>query len=131
MNIFENAARLKLRFDTTKGQISAEDLWDLPLTSTSGRVNLDDIARGLHAATQSNVNVSFVHKDKKPDALVQLKFELVKHVIDVRIAEADAASLAQIKREKKQKIMDIINKKQDESLVNASVEDLNKMLADL
>ena len=50
VNIFEQASRNKLRFDTNiKGVISTEDLWDLPLTSDTGRVNLDDIAKALYA----------------------------------------------------------------------------------
>jgi hypothetical protein len=49
MDIFEKASREKLRFSTSQGQFSVEDLWNLPLTSPSGRsVNLYDIANGLN-----------------------------------------------------------------------------------
>lgn len=48
INIFEQTSRLKLRFDTTKGMLTAEDLWDLPLTSDAGKANLDDVAQSLH-----------------------------------------------------------------------------------
>ena len=34
--MFEQAARLKLRFETSRGLLSVEDLWDLPLTSARG-----------------------------------------------------------------------------------------------
>ena len=45
MNIFEQAARQKIRFESVLGLLCVEDLWDLPLTSlNSKRANLDDIA---------------------------------------------------------------------------------------
>ena len=45
--MFEKASRLKLRFSTSIGMLSAEDLWDLPLSSRNGTANLDDVARNL------------------------------------------------------------------------------------
>jgi hypothetical protein len=30
MNIFEQASRLRLRFESSKGQLIVEDLWELP-----------------------------------------------------------------------------------------------------
>ena len=59
VNVFEVASRQKLRFDTARGQVSAEDLWDLPLTSTTGKPNLDAIAVDLHNK-MSQSNLSFV-----------------------------------------------------------------------
>ena len=35
--MFQKASRLKLRFDSPKGLLSVEDLWDLPLTSAGNR----------------------------------------------------------------------------------------------
>lgn len=59
MEIFERAARLKLRFETKKGQLSAEDLWDLPLSSTTERTNLNSIAISLHQKLK-DTPISFV-----------------------------------------------------------------------
>ena len=129
--MFEKATRLKLRFDTAAGLLSVEDLWDLPLTSTKGRANLDDIARGLNKQLKSGDDVSFVVTDRKSDETIQLKFDLVKHVIDVRLVENQAVLLQKERAEKKQRIMSIIADKQDESLKSMSLDDLKKLMADL
>ena len=124
----EKASRLKLRFDTTKGQVTAEDLWDLPLTSTVGKANLDDVARALHKQLKSGDDVSFVDTAKKSDSIVQLKFDLVKYVIEVKLAENAARNQAAAAADKKQRIMQILAERQDDSLKTASDDDLKKML---
>lgn len=50
-NIFEQAVRQKLRFQTVRGLLTVEQLWDLPLDK--GEVNLYQIATELVADTQS------------------------------------------------------------------------------
>jgi hypothetical protein len=45
-NLFLVASRSKFRFNTASGTITTEDLWDLPLSS--GKANLDDIAKALN-----------------------------------------------------------------------------------
>jgi hypothetical protein len=129
--MFEKAAKLKLRFDTTSGPLSVEDLWDLPLTSTKGKANLDDIARGLHKQLKSGDDVSFVVPTRKSDETIQLKFDLVKHVIDARLAENQAALLEKERADKKQRIMGIIAAKQDETLQGMSLDDLKKLMSEL
>lgn len=132
MNIFEQATRAKLRFSTPNGMVSTEDLWDLPLTSVnSKRANLDDIARTLDAEFKSTASVSFVSNVSVVNALTKLAFDVVIHIINVKIAEAKAAREAVAIREKKQKIMAIIEQKQEESLSAASIDDLQKMLEEL
>ena len=128
MNIFEQAARKKFRFDSSKGQLTVEQLWDLPLTGNG--VNLDDIARGLfRQVKETDSEVSFVKPAVKSDASLQAKFDIVKHIIDVKVADRDAAEKAAATRAKNQKIMALIDQKQDEKLSSASIEELRAMLA--
>jgi hypothetical protein len=128
--IFEQAARLKIRFETQKGLLSAEDLWDLPLTSAKG-ANLDDIARGLYALLRSDNNVSFVNPGQKSDPTAQLRFDIAKHIIDVRIAENAAAATASANHDKKQRLLGIIAEKEGQALTALSVEKLRGMVAAL
>lgn len=129
LNAFIAATRLKLRFDTPKGQATIEDLWDLPLTSGTGKANLDDIAKGLHRDLRASADTqSFVTPASNgSNAELELKFEIVKHVIDVRIAERDKAADAAKRREAKQNILAIIAKKEAEQIEGLPLEELKKM----
>ena len=125
--MFEKATRLKLRFDTPLGALSAEDLWDLPLTSRTGRANLDDIAVRLHHATK-DTRVSFVEAASKTDEAQELRFEIVKHVIAVRQEENRIAADARAAAEKKQTILSIIARKEVAELENASIDELRALV---
>ena len=52
MNLFEIASRNKLRVPTTKGDLTVEQLWDLPLKSANG-LSLDSIAIALNKQLES------------------------------------------------------------------------------
>lgn len=129
MNIFEQATRQAFRFETTKGHLTVEDLWNLPLTSVN-RANLDDIAKGLQKKL-SETSLSFVTDTTPVNKVYQAQFDIVLHIINTKIAEAKAAEQYRQAREKKQKIMAIIEQKQDEALSSASLEDLEAMLNSL
>lgn len=136
-DIFERATKKKLRFATPTGNLSVEDLWDLPLEtpSTSSRralqTSLNEIAVGLYTELKNAPMVSFV-SDKQPEnADVQLRFDIVKHIIEVRKAQQQQAEAAASKREQKAKIMEILSKKKDQDLENKSAEELEALLANL
>lgn len=126
-DIFEAASRAKLRFDTPKGFLSAEDLWDLPLTSTVGKANLDDVARSVNRQLKATADESFVSRTAGADKTLQLKLDVVKRVIEVRMAENESAAAAVANREKRNKVLDIIESKKAAALENLSVEELEKM----
>lgn len=132
MNIFETASRQKLRFETSKGLLSVEDLWDLPLTSATGKVCLDGIAIELHKQLRSTADVvSFVDEAAKTDSHAQLSFDVVKHVIDQRKAENAAEVEAKKRAETKQRLLAALAKKQEGAIDAMSEEDLLKKLAEL
>ena len=55
MNIFEEATRSKLRFDSLAGKLSVEQIWDLPLKEKKGVVdNLDRIAIATNKQLQES-----------------------------------------------------------------------------
>ena len=128
LNIFEQALRTKLRFSTPRGLVTTEDLWDLPLSSAAGKPNLDDVARDLYKLLKDEEEVSFVQPATEKNTSAKLGFEVVKHVISVKLAEREVNRLAADKAAQKQKIMAIIAQKQDEALTGKSLEELTAMV---
>ena len=125
LNIFEIASREKYRFETSIGNLTVENLWDIPLSSPGNKATLNSIAIDLYNKTKDD-EVSFVSAKRKNVHLLN-KLEVVKHIISVRLEEAEKKKTAEEAREKKRKIDDIIAKKQDTSLENMSLEELMKL----
>lgn len=130
-NIFEQASRLRVRFESAKGLLTVEDLWVLPLTSDKGKVNLDDIARGLNKQIQAASESSFVAPTTGPSESLAVAFEVVKHVIKVLIAEREAAVLAAQREEKKKLILAALADAENKELTSGSIEELRAKLAAL
>lgn len=130
MNIFEIASRKKVRFPTPQGNLSVEELWELPLTSKTNKANLDDIAKELYAQVQDQgKTVSFVMKTTEvQNSTLMLQFDIVRHIIDVRLEENKAASQARENAEKKQRLLSLIAQKEDAALAETSLDELKKMV---
>lgn len=129
--IFQEGTRSKIRFATSKGLLSIEEIWDLPLTSKNDDPNLDDLAIMLHKELREKDEISFVKTPAKANHVTRLQFEIVKAIIEVKIAEREAAKDLAVRNDKKAKIMDILARKKDQALEQASEEDLQKMLNEL
>jgi len=133
MEMFAFATKKKFRFDTCKGQVTVEDLWDLPLTATNGRPNLDDIAKELYKKMKDENEMSFVKPTSqvsKEFNIIKAKFDIVKYIIDVKLAEAEAAKKAKETKARNQRILGLIAQKEDEALASKSKEELLAMLAE-
>ena len=127
-NIFEEASRKKIRFESSKGLLTVEDLWDVPLKT--GSVNLNQIALGLYNNLKVE-NISFVDDSVNVTSLNQLKFDLVKYVIVVRLSERKGADVNGMKKKVKERIMSVIAEKEDNALSSKTIEELRAMLTDL
>jgi len=128
--MFEKASRRKLRFQTPKGTLNVEDLWDLPLTAAPGRANLDAIAIDLHHQT-SAAPVSFVNASAGGDDNAALAFAIVKHVIRVRQEEAAAAAGAKARADERQRLLAILDRRETADLEQLSADDLRARIAAL
>lgn len=123
MSIFEQATKKALRFKGTKGNITTEDLWSLKLAELDAiYVALDDEIRSSSKSyiTQARANTE-----------ASLKLEVVKRVIDVKIAdEARVQNNAELKV-KEQAILAEIEARKGKALTTASTEDLERQLAEI
>ena len=122
--MFEIATRTKMRFPF-KGLVSVEDLWDLSVK------DLDSIFKTLNAQVKKSQEESLLATKTKEDETLTIQIEIIKHIVKTKLDEAETAKQSKELKEKKQKIMEIIAAKQDESLHNASVEELQAMLDNL
>lgn len=132
MNIFERAARGKLRFESTVGDLTAEQLFDLPLTAKGERPNLDSIARAVNRELKDIVDGSFV--EIKPDPRktdLELRLDILKHVIEAKQAEKAAAEARAANAERKRKLLDALAAKDDQALAGMSREDIQAEIAKL
>lgn len=129
-NLFELATRKALRFDSSKGKLTVEDLWNLPLESDRS-VSLDSVAIACNRELKNLAEESFVKTRTTRNTEAQMKLDIVKHIIAVRMEENTIARQAVEKKQRKEKIMRILESKQNAQLENLSTEELEKMLEEL
>lgn len=121
MNIFEYAVENKLRFPY-KGNISTEDLYSLSVS------DLDAIYKTLKREAKRNGEESLLATKSNDDVALDTKIEIVKHIVEKKLAQVEARKTAAANKAKKDKILSILEEKQDAALKNMSEEDLRKML---
>lgn len=124
MNIFEQASRQALRFESNRGDLTTEQLWTLPLTSRNG-FDLDSVARAIAHGLKDLGEESFVETRSNPaKATFELKLEVVKFIIADKQAAAAEATLRAEKAQQKEKLLNILGKKQDAELEGLSAEEI-------
>jgi hypothetical protein len=124
VTIFEKATREKFRYPSTKGLLTTEQLWELPLTAKSG-FSLDDVAKAVNAELKAIDTESLVGTaTNQAQATVETKVGGVKHVIAFRLAEDQAAKAAAAKKLEKEKLIAVLGRKQDAVLENLTEAEL-------
>lgn len=123
-NIFEIATRHKFRFPF-RGSVSVEDLWDLTPE------NLDTIFKTLNSQKKRVNEESLLSTSTNEDVELNTMIAIVKHIVNVKLSEISARNQAKAKREQQQKILSILNAKENEALQNKSIDELQAMLAEL
>ena len=124
-NIFETASKIKLRISTGRGLLSVEDLWDLSLES------LDTIAISVNKELKANQEESFIGKKTKANDILELKLEILKHIITVKLAEKQAKAQRAERNAKLAQLRELAASKQNEALAGSSLEEINNMIAEL
>lgn len=130
-SIFELASRHQIRFSSNRGELSTEQLWTMPLTAKSG-FDLDSVAKAVNTQLRAMAEESFVDASDNPAKTeLELKLEVVKHIIAVRKQEnADALARAG-KAQERARLVEILGHKQDQALQGLSEEELKARIAEL
>ena len=128
MNIFEQATRRAIRFESAKGDLSVEQLWDLPLQSRN-QFDLDTVAKTVNRQLNDVTEESFVSVRENPGKeTLSLKLELVKHIISVKLQEAEEARNRANKASEKEKLLRLLDEKQNEALRALTPEEIQERL---
>lgn len=131
VNIFEQASRKALRFQTVKGELTVEQLWQLNLDK--GEVNLYQLATELVADVNSKPQkeLSFFKKKTNKNELAELKFAIIEHIVITKVSEIEENESAAVRKSEIEEIDRLISQKEAESKSSMSLEELKKLKAKL
>lgn len=123
MNLFKEASVQKLRFKTIRGNISTEELWDIPLTSKNG-FSLNDIAKDIYLELKQEVEIDFVGGTTSENSEGNLKLEILKEIIKDKKEAIERKEQEASSKTHNQFIDALIAEKKNESLKSMSIEEL-------
>jgi hypothetical protein len=122
MENYKQASKLRVRFQTTKGTLTVEQLWDLSLPE------LDLLAVSLEKDYKQSAKKSFLVAKSKKDKELKLKFDVALDILTTKVEENEAAQKEADTKAHNQKILGLIKDKQDDELKGKSIKELEKML---
>lgn len=123
--MYRKATRMKIRFATAKGNLTVEDLWDMSLPA------LDKIAIALDEELSKSPKKSFISASTPGNEILEVKFNIVKDIIETKLLEKREVNEVKKKHAEKQRLLEVLSKKEEESLENLSVEELKERIAKL
>lgn len=131
-DLYKYAAKNGLRFPSTKGLLTVEQLFQMPLKSQTG-FDLDSVARSLSASLKALGEESFVDTSATDPQkrLLTTSLDIVKDVIATKQAENKAALDKAEKSSKRRKLQDILAAKEEEKMGQASIDEIRKQLEEL
>jgi D-alanyl-D-alanine dipeptidase len=86
--------------------------------------DLNTIAKKLNKDLKESSEESFITVKSKEDAIVELKFEIVKYIIKVRLEEQAKRKTAQERAQKRALLKDLMERKALTELESKSMADL-------
>ena len=123
-NLFEMATRNKMRFPSTKGELSVEDLWDL------SDKDLDVVYKNLKDQEVKSSEESLLD-DANVDPKLTAAIGIVKYIFTTKRNERLAEKERINKKLTQQKYIDALSKKQDEAIEKMSEAELRAMIDSL
>lgn len=123
MSIYKEASRRKLRFTTSRGSLSSEQLWSLSLNE------LDALAINLEDQYEDSGKKSYLTKRSDKDSLIKLMADIVIDVLSTKLEEQESAATTLERKQQNEIILQAIAEKEHAELQGKSVEELRAMLS--
>lgn len=120
--MYKEGIRKKLRFTTSKGNLTIEQLYDLSINE------LDTLAVTLDGEYENSKQKSFVVKRSSKNKDIKLAFDIVLDILNTKLEEAEEAKNAAERKANNERIFEIIASKEQKALENKSIAELKKML---
>lgn len=120
-NLFEMATRNKMRFPSTKGELSVEDLWDL------SDKDLDVVYKNLKDQEVKSSEESLLD-DANVDPKLTAAIGIVRYIFTTKRKEKLAEKEHINKKQTQKKYIDALSKKQDEAIEKMSEAELRAMI---
>lgn len=118
------------RFPSPRGNLTVEDLFDLPLSSTTV-LDLETVAQTLYKKMQELPKLSFTGGNAKDAADAAFKLDVVKTVIAYKQAERDKVHSESVRSQDLQTLLAEKSRRKEASITEISDEDLDKEIAKL
>jgi hypothetical protein len=114
------------------GELTTEQLWDLPLTSGKNGPDLDTVAKTINAEIRAASEESFVGPSKTSKRTpLETKLEVVKAIIAAKIDWAREAEKRASNASRRRLLEDAIAQVDMREISSASKDDLLKRLRDM
>ena len=121
-------AQNKARFNSPRGPLTVEDLFDLPLT---GLFSLDSISTIVLAEQDAQPRKSLVATTKAHNKLADAKVEVLTEIIEFKQTQLEAKEKQALSKQRKAKLMDQLANIEKGDIEKMSKEDVLKELANL
>lgn len=123
-NLFEMATRNKMRFPSTKGELSVEDLWDL------SDKDLDVVYKNLKDQEVKSSEESLLD-DTNVDPKLTAAIGIVRYIFTTKRNEKLEAKELIDKKRNQQLYIDALSRRKLKDIDNMSVEELEAKIAEL
>lgn len=126
-DLFIRASRIKLRFPTNRGELSAEDLWDL---------NLEQLDAHWAAASdqlekQGRRSLITETRETKAQKEMALRVQILEVIVNTKLAERDAAKTRAANQAKRAELLRQLDDREQKKMEGLSEEDIRAQLATL
>lgn len=115
--LFIKATRQNVTVPTTKGNLTPQQLWQLPVESARN-LSLDGIYQALDVEREQTRGRSLVSTKSSANELLDLCIDLVKYIAEVKIAESAAKTEQKAKESRRAELEQMLRTAETNKLVN-------------